>query len=123
MISGLGNYQPGLRRNSSLLAHLATKGSALANHDPIKTIDKLIKQQRSRQQAPLAVYRDQARLNPKHHRKIYEIEDIVAKNQNLVRMESDSKSVSVESILELSERSDPRSNDSKIKIENSNGIS
>lgn len=64
---------------------------------------------------PDEVYKSQARLNPKHHRKIYEIEDIVAKNHNLV-FETYSKSDSVESIQEISERSD----DSKIKIENSN---
>ena len=92
----------------------------MANHDPIKTIDKLIKQQKAKPSGPESVYRDQVRLNPKHHRKIYEIEDIVARNHNLVMNESPNRSVSVESIQELSERSEPKSARSHIKIEDSN---
>jgi hypothetical protein len=75
---------------------------------------------------PEPIYRDQARVNPKHAKKIFEIEDIVAKNKNLLaqgkssNISSNSDQLNQSVMDELSEKSEKESNGSKIKIETSN---
>jgi len=56
------------------MTYLATKGGAQANHDPLKHIDKLIKHHKPDLQEacePNKVYKNQARVNPKHIKKLY----------------------------------------------------
>eukprot|EP00356_Strombidium_inclinatum_P001168 CAMPEP_0170511132 /NCGR_PEP_ID=MMETSP0208-20121228/66135_1 /TAXON_ID=197538 /ORGANISM="Strombidium inclinatum, Strain S3" /LENGTH=105 /DNA_ID=CAMNT_0010794639 /DNA_START=912 /DNA_END=1229 /DNA_ORIENTATION=- len=55
-------------------------GGALANHNPIHSIDRLIKQHKpyiAEACAPNQVYKNLARFNPKHFKKLYQIEDVI----------------------------------------------
>ena len=60
------------------------KGKALSNYDPLKLIEKLMRQQKpnvTEATEPAFIYRKQARLNPKHCKKLYEIEDLIHNNK------------------------------------------
>ena len=64
------------------LTYLATNGGAQANFDPVRHIEKLIQHQKPNLQEacdPDQFYKNQARVNPKHIKKLYSIEDIVQK--------------------------------------------